>query len=40
MRPVLWNKEDKKSYDAEHYDHYKYARTWFDEYEKGEQNDN
>lgn len=32
--------EDKKSYDAEHYDYYKYARTWLDEYDKGEQNDN
>lgn len=40
MRPVFWNKEDKKKYDAEHYDPYKYARTWLDEYEKGEQNDN
>lgn len=37
MRPVFWTKEDKKKYDAEHYDPYKYARTWFEEYEKGEQ---
>lgn len=36
MRPVFWTKEDKKKYDAEHYDPYKYARTWFDEYDKGE----
>lgn len=36
MRPVFWNKEDKKSYDAEHYEPYKYARTWLEEYEKGE----
>lgn len=36
MRPVFWSKEDKKSYDAEHYDPYKYARTWLEEYEKGE----
>lgn len=40
MRPVFWSKEDKKKYDAEHYDPYKYARTWFEEYEKGEQNGN
>lgn len=37
MRPVFWNVEDKKKYDAEHYDTHKYARTWLDECEKGEQ---
>lgn len=37
MRPVFWSKEDKKKYDAEHYDPYKYARTWLEEYDKGEQ---
>lgn len=31
MRPVFWSKEDKKNYK---FDYYKYARTWFDEYEK------
>lgn len=36
MRPVLWSKDDKKKYEKEHHDPYKYARTWFDEYEKGE----
>ncbi len=36
MRPVFWSKEDKKKYITEHYDTYKYARTWSDEYEKGE----
>lgn len=35
MRPVFWSKEDKKKYYADHYDPYKYARTWLDEYEKG-----
>lgn len=40
MRPVFWSIEDKKKYEKEHYDPYKYARTWLDEYEKGEQNDN
>lgn len=36
MRPVFWTKEDKKKYNTEHYDPYKYARTWLDEYWKGE----
>lgn len=43
MRPVFWSKEDKKKYEIESmikFDPYKYARTWFDEYEKGKQNDN
>ena len=35
MRPVFWSKEDKKKYEKEHYDPYKYARTWLDEYDKG-----
>lgn len=43
MRPVFWSKEDKKKYEIKSmnkFDPYKYARTWLDEYEKGEQNDN
>lgn len=36
MRPVFWSKNDKKKYYADHYDPYKYARTWLDEYEKGD----
>lgn len=36
MRPVFWNVEDKKKWQMEHYDPYKYARTWLDEYGKGE----
>lgn len=40
MRPVFWRVEDKKEYNVEHYDPYKYARTWLDEYEKGDQRDN
>ena len=40
MNPVFWSIEDKKKYEKEHYDPYKYARTWLDEYDKGEQNDN
>lgn len=39
MRPVFWSIEDKKKYDAEYYDPYKYARTWFEEYEKEENPD-
>ena len=35
MRPVFWSKEDKKKYEAEHRDYYKYARTWYEDYEKG-----
>lgn len=37
MSIKIEEKEDKKKYDAEHYDPYKYARTWIEEYEKGEQ---
>lgn len=36
MRPVFWSIEDKKKWQMEHYDPYKYARTWLDEYGKGE----
>lgn len=36
MRPVFWSKEDKKKWQMGHYDPYKYARTWLEEYEKGE----
>ena len=39
VRPVFWSKEDKKKYEIESmnkFDPYKYARTWLDEYEKGE----
>ena len=36
MRPVFWSKEDKQKWQMEHYDPYKYARTWLDEYGKGE----
>lgn len=42
MRPVFWNKEDKKKYEKEtmnKLDSYGYARTAFDEYEKGERYD-
>lgn len=43
MRPVFWRREDKKKYEKEStnkFDPYKYARTWLDDFEKGEQNDN
>lgn len=33
MRPVFWRMEDKKKYDAEHYDPYKYAREALDKYD-------
>ena len=35
MRLVFWSNEDKKKYEVEHRDYYKYARTWFEDYEKG-----
>lgn len=41
MRPVFWSVEDKKRYQMKHGPYkWRYDKNFFDDFEKGEQNDN